>query len=281
MNGIILINKEKGLTSFQVVNRLKKILNVNKVGHSGTLDPNATGLLVCFIDRSTKLLPFFEAATKEYICRLKLGVKTDTYDVWGEVIEEKKYGVYTQRQVIDVLNSFLGTFMQTPPIYSAIKVNGKKLYQYARENKEVEIKQRKVTIHEIELLEYRDEYIDFRVVCSAGTYIRSMCIDIAEKLNTVGSMAALVRTKVGDFSISDSYLLSDVKSENFNILNNEVVLTDYPFIQYGNIEDVRNGKRIQLDTRDDKVMITDENGVVIACYLRERDNIFKCLRGLW
>lgn len=193
MDGLILINKQKGFTSHDVVNVIRKKLNTKKVGHTGTLDPNATGVLPILIGKGTKISKYLMEHDKTYIATLKLGEKTDTGDSEGQVIEEKSIPKDLRKEDInDVLQNFFGKQKQVPPMYSAIKINGKKLYEYAREGKEVKLEAREIEIYKIELLEYQNNKIKFEVECSKGTYIRTLCEDIAKKLGTVGDRKSVV-----------------------------------------------------------------------------------------
>lgn len=216
MNGIILINKEKGCTSHDVVYKVKK-LTKSKVGHTGTLDPNATGVLPLLIGEATKISKYLINHDKEYEVVLELGKKTSTADVEGEVIEEKEVPaeILAAKYVRKILKTFIGKQEQTPPIYSAIKVNGKKLYEYARKGQEVKLEPRQIEIYDIELLNINktEKQINFRVQCSKGTYIRSLCEDIAEKLGTVGFMKELKRTVVGDFKIENAITLEELREK--------------------------------------------------------------------
>lgn len=216
MNGIILINKEKGCTSHDVVYKVKKLTN-SKVGHTGTLDPNATGVLPLLIGEATKISKYLINHDKEYEVVLELGKRTSTADVEGEVIEEKEVPaeVLAAKYVRKILKTFIGKQEQTPPIYSAIKVNGKKLYEYARKGQEVKLEPRQIEIYGIELLNINkaEKQISFRVQCSKGTYIRSLCENIAEKLETVGLMKELKRTVVGDFKIENAITVEELKEK--------------------------------------------------------------------
>lgn len=220
LDGIIVVNKPKGCTSHDVVNKVKRILN-EKVGHTGTLDPNATGVLPLLVGKGTKLSYYLIEHDKEYVVTLQLGTKTDTADGEGNVIEQKKVEkeVLEDEKIKNVLHSFLGKSRQIPPMYSAIKVNGKKLYEYARKNETVKIKPREIEIYEMELLNIlqKEKQIVFRVKCSKGTYIRSLCEDIAQKLNTVGYMKELRRTIVGKFHIEDSITVEELEQNKDNI----------------------------------------------------------------
>lgn len=214
LDGIIVMNKQKGCTSHDVVNKVKRILKT-KVGHTGTLDPNATGVLPLLIGKGTKLSYYLIEHDKEYNVTLQLGIKTDTADCEGNVIEEKEVEEtsFVKENIEKVLTSFLGKQQQIPPMYSAIKVNGKKLYEYARKNEIVELKPRDIEIYEIQLLNILKEkkQIVFCVKCSKGTYIRSLCEDIAKKLNTVGYMKELERTIVGNFHIENSITVEELE----------------------------------------------------------------------
>lgn len=231
MDGIIVINKEKDYTSHDVVAKLKKKLNISKVGHTGTLDPNATGVLPILIGKGTKFSKYLINHDKTYKAKIELGKKTDTADVEGNVIEEKPVDTeYIKQNLVQVLESFVGKQEQVPPMYSAIKKNGKKLYEYARKGEKIEVEPRKIEIYKIELVEYNEKKIDFIVSCSKGTYIRSLCEDIAEKLNTVGYMKNLERLQVGEFNIEKSVLIDDVNTENIEkyLYTLEDILKDTP-----------------------------------------------------
>ena len=221
MDGIIIINKPKNCTSHDIVRKAKKIFN-EKVGHTGTLDPMATGVLPLLIGKGTLCSKYLINHDKMYQAQIQLGKKTDTADIEGQVIEEKEVSedALKEENVLSVLNSFLGKQQQIPPKYSAIKVNGKKLYEYARKNEHVDIKPRDIEIYDINIVSINKEkkQIEFRVHCSKGTYIRSLCEDIAQKLDTCGYMSNLERTQVGEFNIKDAVsmeLLEENKEKYF------------------------------------------------------------------
>lgn len=256
MNGIIVINKPKDYTSHDVVAKVKKILNVKKVGHTGTLDPNATGVLPLLLNDGTKLSKYLIEHDKEYEVTFKLGMKTDTADSEGKVIEQKE--VESLENVEQILKSFIGKQEQIPPMYSAIKVNGKKLYEYARNGQTVEIKPRKIEIYNVELINIneKENEVIFKVSCSKGTYIRSLCEDIAFKLNTVGYMKELNRTKVGRFSIEDAITLEEIEKQKENIQDKiitiEKLLKDLPSITLNEkqLEKFLNGVKININNED-------------------------------
>lgn len=216
MDGIIIINKPKKYTSHDIVNKAKKILN-EKVGHTGTLDPNATGVLPLLVGKGTQISKYIINHDKTYEAVLKLGEKTDTADVEGNIIETKTVpsNCFDIKFLEKVLKTFEGKQEQVPPMYSAIKVNGKKLYEYARKGETVKIEPRKIEIYNMDLINVneKDKQIEFRVSCSKGTYIRTLCEDVAEKLGTVGYMKELKRTKVGEFKIEDAITIEQLEQK--------------------------------------------------------------------
>lgn len=221
MDGILIVNKPKEYTSHDIVAKVKKIAH-EKVGHTGTLDPMATGVLPLLLEQGTKLSKYLIDHDKVYEATIQLGAKTDTADGEGKVIEKKQVNLQNLEveNVQKVLKSMQGKQVQTPPIYSAIKVNGKKLYEYARENKEVEIPKREIEIYDIQLLEIKKQEatISFRVHCSKGTYIRTLCENIAEKLETVGHMKELTRLQVGNFKLEQSVTIEQIEENKDNPL---------------------------------------------------------------
>lgn len=255
MNGIILIDKPKEYTSHDVVAVIKKI-SKEKVGHTGTLDPNATGVLPLLIGKATGISKYLINHDKTYIATLKLGLKTDTADVEGNVIEEKEVPELSEELVIKALNSMIGKQTQLPPMYSAIKVNGKKLYEYARQGKTVEVKGRDIEIYDMKLLELnlKEAEIIFEISCSKGTYIRTVCENVAEKLSTVGYMKELRRIKVGEFDIKDSIDIEEIKN-NENLLEEKIITIEKFFENKEKIE--LNDKELQLFLNG--VMLTKQN----------------------
>lgn len=210
INGIIIVNKETGFTSHDVVAKLRGICGQKKIGHTGTLDPAATGVLPVCLGSGTKLCDMLTDRDKEYVAELLLGVETDTQDTTGSVLRESPVTV-TEEEVSCACLSFLGDYDQIPPMYSALKVDGKKLYELARAGKEVERKARRVRILELEILEMRLPVVKLRVVCSKGTYIRTLCSDIGQKLGCGGAMQSLQRTKAGRFRLEDALTLGDLQ----------------------------------------------------------------------
>lgn len=269
MDGIIIINKEKEYTSHDVVAKIKKILNEKKVGHTGTLDPNATGVLPILLGKGTKLSKYLINHNKIYEATLKLGKKTDTADIEGKIIEEKniKNENLSKKNVIKVLQEFVGKNKQKPPMYSAIKVNGKKLYEYARKGQTVEIKPREIEIYNIELLNIDNNEITFRVHCSKGTYIRTLCENIAEKLETVGYMKDLKRIEVGDFNIKNAITLSELENKKEKaVITIKEFLADNPKINLNKkkLKLFLNGVNIEFKLEDGVYRIYNERNEFIG-----------------
>ena len=206
---ILNVYKEKGLTSRQVCNIIGKHFKTKHVGHAGTLDPLATGVLVVLTDKDTKEVNNLILNDKEYKATMQMGLKTDTGDITGNIIGHKDYNV-NKEQIVDVLNSFKGQYIQEVPLYSAVKVNGRRLYEYARKGIPVELPKREVFIYDIKLIDYHDNQIIFTAKVSKGTYIRALIEDIATKLNTYGTMIELERIKAGKFSVEDAIKISDI-----------------------------------------------------------------------
>lgn len=260
MDGIIIINKPKGYTSHDVVNKVRKIFNTKKVGHTGTLDPNATGVLPILLGKATKLSNYLTEHNKTYIATIKLGEKRDTGDSEGKVIEIKETKEPLEEDVKKVLNSFLGKQLQTPPIYSAIKIQGKKLYEYARAGIQIEIPKREIEIYSINLESIKNLEIKFTVTCSKGTYIRTLCEDIANKLDTIGYMKELIRTKVDRFSIEDSYTIEQLEGsiENVKIISIEELFKE-------NLKVVLDEEKLKLFLNGGRINVKATTGCSIMC----------------
>lgn len=266
MNGIIIINKHKGCTSHDIVYKVKKMFN-EKVGHTGTLDPMATGVLPLLIGKGTQCSKYLINHDKIYNVTLQLGEKTDTADSEGKVIETKEVKEETLKKenIEKIFEKIKGKQEQIPPIYSAIKVNGKKLYEYARKGQEVEIKPRKIEIYNIELLNINEKQkqIEFQVSCSKGTYIRSLCEDIAQRLETVGYMLELKRIQVGNFNIKEAITIEQLEN---NIDNKEFI--EENFMQFEEI--FKNKEKIELDDRKLRLFL---NGVQLT--MTCKDEIYR------
>lgn len=277
MDGVLLIHKEKNMTSHDVVSCLRKILHTKKIGHSGTLDPNATGVLLVMIGKATKVLPFLEDTDKEYVAEMILGKQTLSDDIWGEVLKEAPIHPITDFQ--SVLDSFKGKQKQVPPMISSVRVNGRKLYEYARAHEEVKRPVRDVEIYEIEALDEKDN-LRFRVACGSGTYVRSLCHDIAERTGNLGCMSSLIRTKVGRFTLDECVSLEDVKNGNYTLHSIKTLLAHIPEFAYEPIADIYNGKHVRIQSEHDELLICHE-GEPVAIYRRDHGDVFASVRGLW
>lgn len=229
MNGVLNIFKPKGMSSFDAVRVVKKVAGIGKVGHTGTLDPEATGVLPICIGRATKIIDYIMDSEKVYEVTLKLGIRTTTYDLEGEVLEERDPSHLTEEEILNSINSFKGEYSQIPPMYSALKQNGVRLYELARKGIEVERKGRLINIHNLEDIKINNPYISMKVTCSKGTYIRSLCYDIGEKLGVFATMTQLNRAKTSVFSQEKSININELTKENINdyILSMEEALEKY------------------------------------------------------
>ena len=265
MDGILIIDKEKNYTSRDVVNIVSNFLKTKKVGHTGTLDPLATGILVICVGKATKLVDILTNHDKEYIADITFGIETDTLDSTGNILKEENK-IIKEEDIIQVLNSYKKEYNQQVPIYSAIKINGKKLYEYARENIDVELPTRKVNIYDIELLKYEiidnKTHIQIRCNVSKGTYIRSLIRDIGNSLNTCAIMTDLRRTKLGNFNIEDAIKIKDIK--NAKLYSIEEVLKNYKQIEVSdNLEfKIKNGCKIENIYNEEYVLCKNINGII-------------------
>ena len=267
--GVLFINKEKNKTSFDIVNEISHLFGIKKVGHTGTLDPIAEGILIVCLGKATKIVELLTAKDKEYIAEVELGYETDTYDNTGKVLRKKI--VEENLPIEEIIKSYKKTYLQEVPIYSAVKVNGKKLYEYARNNQKIECPKKEVTIKEIELLEKNKASFTIKTLVTKGCYIRSLIHDIGMSLNTYATMTSLIRTRQGNISIKDTNKLEDIRNNNFTIHKIEEVL-DYPKIELDkdNYKKIKNGMKIPNSFNiKDKVIFTYQNKI-IGIY--EKDN---------
>ena len=275
-HGIVFVRKEKGMSSYDVIRLLKRKFHTSKIGHAGTLDPFACGLLILGINEGTKVLPYLENKNKEYIAELILGKETDTYDVTGKVIKKKKVRKHTFEEVDEALHSFVGQIKQTPPIYSAIKVKGKPLYQYAREDKKVKIQSRTQIIYDVRLIAFKKDHIYFYVKCNKGTYIRSLGVDLAHKLNEVGYLNNLERIAIGDYKIANVKKVNDITEEHIIDLKDVLKIKK---INYSDKKKIMNGSPIKLKEKDDLVLIVDKSKALALYELNKNDMLYYCKRG--
>lgn len=264
MNGIVIVDKPQGWTSQDVTARLRRVFSTRRIGHGGTLDPMATGVLPVFVGRATRAVEFFEHAEKTYEATLRLGMKTDTQDITGTVLEERPVTV-TEQDILNVLPTFRGEILQIPPMYSALKVNGQKLYDLARKGKEVERQPRPITIHELELLHFDGQDARIRVRCSKGTYIRTLCEDMGEKLGCLGCMAALRRTRAGEYTIEKAVPLQtllDAENPEQYLLSMDSPFLGYPAVTLSENQEkrCRNGNAFTLRVPDGTYRAYGKNG---------------------
>ena len=267
MNGIILIDKPQGWTSHDVVGKLRGILHERRIGHSGTLDPLATGLLVVFVGRATRAVEFAEADRKEYIAGLRLGISTDTQDITGRIINEGT-DLPDEMQLRKALERFKGELEQIPPMYSAVKVGGKKLYELARKGESIERKPRHITVFGLETAGREDNDYILNVVCSKGTYIRTLCHDIGTELGCGGCMSSLRRTKSGVFSVEDAYTITEVQEAADRgeadklLLPADTLFAGYPELRADDASEklLRNGCIVNASAPDGRFRVYSEKG---------------------
>ena len=275
MNGVIVVNKSKGITSRDVVNKLVKVFGTKSIGHIGTLDPMATGVLVCLIGKYTKLGSIMVNHDKEYIATFKLNVLTDTLDIEGKVLktDNKIIGLEDMQGAIEHFNGL--TYMQEVPIYSAVKVNGKKLYDYARSNEDVILPKKEVTIYKLELVSFGDE-VKIKCKVSKGTYIRALIRDICAYLGTYGVMTDLVRTKLGDYDISDAYSLDEISDGTYKLYSLEDIFDlDVRYINDDNHKQIYNGNIVK--DKNSNYILYKEGDKAVAFYTRINEEELKPL----
>lgn len=269
MNGILIVNKSEGFTSRDVVNKLSKIFNTKKIGHTGTLDPIAKGVLVVVIGKYTKLCEDLTQTFKEYIATFKLGILTDTLDITGKILDEKDVTV-TEEEIRNVIASYKCVYDQEVPIYSSVKINGRKLYEYARNGENVVLPKRKVDIKNIEVIDINKDIVKIKCLVSKGTYIRSLIRDIGSSLNTFATMTDLIRIKQGIFDIRDSYTLEDIENGNYKLIDIEDVMDICVIDDNTYLKDVTNGVKLKLDI-ENKYILFKYEGNNIALYKKDND----------
>ncbi len=282
MDGIIIVNKPKNYTSRDIVNIVSKSVGTKKVGHTGTLDPMATGVLIICIGKATKLVDLLTSKYKEYVAEVTLGIQTDTLDLEGNILKEENV-IVSDKDILNAVLSFKGKYMQEVPIYSAVRVDGKKLYEYAREGANVTLPKREVEIKNISLIDIeRTKNIKFRfkALVSKGTYIRSLVNDIATRLNTIGVMSSLERCRQGIFTLENSYTIEDIRNGNYKITSIEEALKDIYSVDMDDIlyKKVSNGVKIK-DTYNKDLILFKYNGKAVALYQKDKDilKIYKML----
>ncbi len=269
MNQIYVVYKRKGMTSRDVVNQVGKKLGTKKIGHTGTLDPLAEGVLVLLVERYTKLNPWFVAKEKEYLVTVKMGLLTDTLDLEGTILKEDKK-IASKEQLENLFKTFPKTYLQEVPLYSAVKVRGKKLYQYAREKKGVVLPKREVHLYQLELLSVDQETFTFRTVVSKGTYIRSLVRDLGESLGLLFTMSALVRTRQGTFTLQEAVPIEEIENQP-PILLEDVLNIPIEVVDSVKAFAIQNGQKLKNEKHYDSVLFVDSNKMPLAIYQKKGD----------
>ena len=280
MDAVILLNKPAGMTSFDAVAKCRKIFHERKIGHTGTLDPEASGLMIILLGKYTKLLPYCVKNHKAYQATLKLGEMTDTEDIWGTVIDTKTPSNHTTEEITNAIQSLTGDILQVPPMYSALKKDGKKLYEYARQGIEIEREARPVHISSLEVEKIDETNYRMDAVVSSGTYIRTLIADFGKQLNELAIMSSLVRTKIEHLTLEDACNFEELESGKGLLSPIQVIDPSYKFVETDQVTNIKNGKRIKLDITDPQVIFTS-NGELLAAYALQEDGLYHCLRGLF
>lgn len=280
MDAVILLNKPAGMTSFDAVAKCRKIFHERKIGHTGTLDPEASGLMIILLGKYTKLLPYCVKNHKAYQAILKLGKMTDTEDIWGTVINTKTPSIHTEAEIANAVQSLTGDILQVPPMYSALKKDGKKLYEYARQGIEIEREARPVHISSLKVEKIDGLNYCMDAVVSSGTYIRTLIADFGKQLNELAIMSSLVRTKIEHLSLEDACSFEDLESGKAFLSPIQVIDPTYKIVETDQVVDIKNGKRIKLDIQDPQVIFTSK-GELLAAYALQEDGLYHCLRGLF
>ncbi|WP_313982474.1 tRNA pseudouridine(55) synthase TruB [uncultured Solobacterium sp.] len=280
MDAVILLNKPAGMTSFDAVAKCRRIFHERKIGHTGTLDPEASGLMIILLGKYTKLLPYCVKNHKAYQATLKLGEMTDTEDIWGTIINTKTPSIHTEAEIDNAVQSLTGDILQVPPMYSALKKDGKKLYEYARQGIEIEREARSVHISSLEVEKIDEINYRMNAVVSSGTYIRTLITDFGKQLDELAIMSSLVRTKIEHLSLKDACTFEDLESDVSFLSPIQVIDPTYKIVETDRVVDIKNGKRIKLDIRDPQVIFTS-NGELLAAYALREDGLYHCLRGLF
>jgi len=280
MDAVILLNKPAGMTSFDAVAKCRRIFHERKIGHTGTLDPEASGLMIILLGKYTKLLPYCVKNHKAYQATLKLGEMTDTEDIWGTIINTKTPSIHTEAEIDNAVQSLTGDILQVPPMYSALKKDGKKLYEYARQGIEIEREARPVHISSLKVEKIDGLNYCMDAVVSSGTYIRTLIADFGKQLNELAIMSSLVRTKIEHLSLEDACSFEDLESGKAFLSPIQVIDPTYKIVETDRVTDIKNGKRIKLDITDSQVIFTS-NGELLAAYALQEDGLYHCLRGLF
>ena len=278
MDAVLLLNKPAGMTSFDAVSRCRRILHEKKVGHTGTLDPNASGLMILLFGKYTKFLPYCVKDHKQYVAGFRFGIDTDTQDIWGTVIAEKEPAFHSPEEVRSAAESFLGSGTQIPPMYSAVKINGRKLYELARKGQTVERAPRPVTIDRMDVSCDGPDW-KLSATVSGGTYIRTLIHDLGERLGEYAVMTSLVRTGIESLSVSEACTLEDLETSPSFVPAERVLDPSIPCMEAADYESVIHGRVIRME-HDAPLILFQKDGQVLAAYAKREDGLYHCQRGL-
>jgi len=280
MNGLLKVDKEAGYTSTDIDNLIKKAFHTKKVGHLGTLDPFATGLLILGVGEGTKMLPYLPDGEKTYVASLLFGKRTDSDDITGNLLEERKPPLFLESELKDCLTSFLGEQTQIPSPFSAKHIHGKKAYQLAREGKEVVLSPQRIFISSLRFLSYQDDVLSFEAKVSKGTYIRTLGKDIASRLGTIGTLLTLRRTAIGPIGVEGAKKVGEIKEEDFLPLLS--LSKQIPQVEVSGKEAflVKNGCPLRLEREEDYLFLV-EKGILLAVYQKEKEHIYICKKGFF
>lgn len=281
LDGVLLLNKPIDITSRDLVNQVVKKFGTKKVGHTGTLDPFASGLMVITVNKATKISSFLEHTKKTYIAELTLGISTDTLDLTGKVIDRKEVVMPSKDELEKVFASFKGKIKQIPPMYSAMKIKGEELYKKARRGEEVERKPKDITIYDLKILSISSNKILFEVTCSKGTYIRVLGKDIADKIGTGGHLSLLTRIKVGEFSLKDAHDINEVTTDDLISISDTLSFMPRLIVDDVEATKIKNGVKLSLNIESDRVFLLDKENHPLAIYEKKENHIYVSLRGLF
>ncbi|AGR41035.1 tRNA pseudouridine(55) synthase TruB [Spiroplasma taiwanense] len=284
-SGVFLVNKPSGITSNDLIQKIKKKFDLKKIGHAGTLDPLASGLMVVLVNQATKISNYLLSSDKSYIVTMKLFLQTDSQDITGKIVEEEEYKKISKSLVKEILNKYDGyIYDQYPPMYSAVKIEGKKLYEYARNNQEISITPRTVTIKKCNLIDFNQKQgtIKLFVNSSKGTYIRSLVTDIAKGLGTSATVLELERIGSGNFELNQAKNIEEIQESDLLSMYDSLMQNEHDLIEYHKIKDIKQGRAINLPGINvPLIFIIDDNKEVIAVYKHIAHDLYKCQRGLW
>lgn len=280
MDAVILLNKPAGITSFDAVRQCRRICGEKKIGHTGTLDPEASGLMIILLGRYTKMLPFCVKDHKSYHATFSLGTRTETEDIWGAVVDAKEYREHDDEELQKTAEQFIGTISQIPPMYSAIKVNGRRLYEYAREGIEIERQPRTAEVSSLVCRRLGDNTYSMDAVVSSGTYIRTLITDFCAAMSEYGVMTSLIRNGIEDVSLDEAVTLEDLR-EKITVTDPMRVLSPaYEITEAADVKYIMNGRSLKLDGHGSHVIFTAD-GEILAAYEKRNDGLYHCQRGLY